>query len=126
MAKSDKFENHELIEIFHEETQELIDKMRKDLMSLSEGQTPSILLRLFRYAHNIKSSSGIVGFEDLEIVTKTLEKIFKAASDRRFVLTDDVIFSLSESVEVCHKLLNKEKVVGYEKSMERLNSILQP
>ncbi len=125
---SDKIDNHELIEVFYGETQELIDKMRKDLLALDKGQetASAILYRLFRYTHIIKSSSAIVGFKDLGKVAQSLEKVFEAASNRRFVLTADVISLFSESIEACQKLLNEEEVVGYSKLLERLNSILQP
>lgn len=125
---SDKIDNHELIEVFYGETQELIDKMRKDLLALDEGRetASAILYRLFRYAHIIKSSAAIVGFEDLGKVVRALEKIFKTASNEKFIMTVDVISLLSESVEACQKLLNEEEVVGYIKLLERLNSVLQP
>lgn len=123
---SEIFDDDELMEAFYEETQNLIDKMRQDLAALSERRVPTILKRFFRYAHIIKSSSGTVGFDDLKKVAQALEKIFKAGSDDKSVITADVIPLLSESVEACQKLLNKEKVVGYKKLLERLNSIIHP
>ncbi len=123
---SEIFDNDDLMEAFYEETQNLIDKMRQDLNALSEQQVPPILQSFFRYAHIIKSSSGTVGFDDLEKVAQALEKIFKAGSDDKSVITAEVIPLLSESIEACQKLLNKEKVVGYKKLLERLNSIIHP
>ena len=121
---SEIFDDDELMEAFYEETQNLIDKMRQDLAALSERRDSNILQNLFRYAHIIKSSSGTVGFDDLKKVAQALEQIFKAGSDDKSVITADVIPLLSESVEACQKLLNKEKVVGYKKLLERLNSII--
>lgn len=123
---SEIFDDDELMEAFYKETQNLIDKMRKDLTALSERRDSNILQNLFRYAHIIKSSSGTVGFDDLKKVAQALEKIFKAVSDDKSVITADVIPLLSESVEACQKLINKEKVVGYKKLLERLNSIIRP
>ncbi len=123
---SEIFDDDELMEAFYEEAQDLIDKMRKDLAALSERRDSIILQNLFRYAHIIKSSSGTVGFDDLKKVAQALEQIFKAGSDDKSVITADVIPLLSESIEACQKLLNKEKVVGYKKLLERLNSIIHP
>jgi two-component system chemotaxis sensor kinase CheA len=123
---SEIFDDDELMEAFYEESQNLIDKMRKDLAALSERRDSNILQNLFRHAHIIKSSSGAVGFDDLKKVAQALEKIFKAGSDDKSVITADFIPLLSESVEACQKLLNKEKVVGYKKLLERLNSIIDP
>ena len=124
-------DNGELMDIFYEETQSLIDEMRQGLSTLSQGQETSedqsaVLRRLFRCAHVIKSSSASVGLDELKKVAATLEKIFKKAGDERFVMTADVISLLSESVEACQKLLNKEEIVGYKELLGRLNSILQP
>ena len=115
-------DNHELMQVFYKEGQDLIEEMRKDLSILSEEPDPEVLRRLFRYAHIVKSSSGSVGFSDLEKVTEALEKIFRAASDERLVISADVIPLLGESVEVCQKLLNREKVASFEELLERLNS----
>ena len=137
------------MDIFYEEAQNLIDEMRSQLSALSQGpktkdqipcssneparsphSTPSnqstALYRLFRCAHNIKSSSRSVGLDKLQKVATVLEKIFKKAGDEDFVMTADAISLLSESVQACQKLLSKEKIAGYDELLDRLNTILQP
>ncbi len=146
---ADITDNGELMDIFYEEVQSLIDQMRQGLSTLSQEretkdkiacssnepfelsqttlQYQSVVLPLlFRCAHIIKSSSASVGLDELKKVAATLEKIFKKASDERFVMTTDVISLLSEGVEVCQRLLNKEEIVGHKELLDRLNSILQP
>ncbi len=142
-------DNGELMDIFYEEAQSLIDEMRQGLSTLSQGQEArdkiacssnepfelsqtalreqsAVLRRLFRCAHIIKSSSASVGLDELSKVAEALEKFFKKAGDERFVMTADIISLLSESVEACQKLLNKEEIVGHKELLGRLNSILQP
>jgi len=146
---ADITDNGELMDIFYEEVQGLVDEMRGNLSTLSQGQETrdeiacssdepfelsqtalrgqsAVLRRLFRCAHIIKSSSASVGLDELKKVAATLEKIFKKASDERFVMTADVISLLSESVEACQRLLNKEEIVGHKELLDRLNNILQP
>ncbi len=123
-------DNGELMDIFYEETQSLIDQMRQGLSTLSQGQETNqnqsaFLHCLFRCAHIIKTSSASVGLDELRKVTEALEKFFKKAGDERFVMTADIISLLSESVETCQKLLNKEEIVGYKELLDRLNNILQ-
>ncbi len=123
-------DNEELMDIFYEETQSLIDEMRGDLSTLSQGQETSrdqsaVLRRLFRCAHVIKTSSASVGLDDLNKVTEALERIFKMAGDERFAMTADIISLLSESVDACRKLLNETEVVGHKELLDRLSSILQ-
>ena len=142
-------DNGELMDIFHEEAQSLIDQARQGLSTLSQeretrdktacssnepfelSQTTLryqsvVLPHLFRCAHIIKSSSASVGLIELSKVAEALERIFKKAGDERFVMTADIISLLSESVEACQKLLNKEEIAGHKELLERLNSILQP
>ncbi len=137
------------MDIFYEEAQSLIDQTRQGLSTLSQGQEArdkiacssdepfelsqttlreqsATLRRLFRCAHTIKSSSASVGLIELSKVAEALEKFFKKAGDERFVMTADIISLLSESVEACQKLLNKEEIAGYKELLNRLNSILQP
>lgn len=128
---ADITDNKELMDIFYEETQNLIDEMRGDLSTLSQGQQTSqdqstALYHLFRCAHNIKSSSRSVGLDKLQKVATVLEKIFKTAGDEEFVMTADAISLLSESVQACQKLLSKEEIAGYDELLDHLNTILQP
>ena len=121
---SDIMNNQQLMDIFYKEAQNLVDEMRKDLSDLREKQESgnhivsvisqpeehsAILNRLFRNAHTIKSNSGIMGFEDLRQTAESLEKIFKTTIDKGDAMNTSAISLLSESVEVCQRLLNGER-----------------
>jgi two-component system chemotaxis sensor kinase CheA len=131
---SDITDNQELMDAFYEEAQNMIGEMRKDLSILGEGLSPhgepreqsSTLSRLFRCAHTFKSSSGVVGFDDLHEVAQALEKIFKEAKDEKLMINADVVSILSDSIEVCQNLLHKGKVVDYKVLLTRLNNFLHP
>lgn len=122
--------NGELMEIFYEETQRLIDEMRRDMSTLSQGiQTSdrsSVARRLFRCAHIVRSSSRAVGLDGLEQISGALERIFKKACDELVPMGGDTISLLCESVEACQRLLNDKEVVGHKELMTRLDGILQP
>ena len=118
---SDITDNQELMDIFYEEAQANIEEMRKDLSTLEEEYVPTIVHRLILCAHNLKSSAGVVGFYDLSKLSSALEKIFKKAKVEETELNTDVISILSHSIEVCQKLLNKEKVVAYKELLSQLN-----
>jgi two-component system chemotaxis sensor kinase CheA len=132
---SDVTNDEELMNVFYEETQSLINEMRKDmptlrgeLVSNDEGQQDksSIICRLYQCAHTIKGSSGIVGFAHLQEVAQALEKTFKAARDNKLKINTGTITLLSESIEVCQKILREEETVDYEEMLKRLGSILRP
>ncbi|MBW1838806.1 MAG: Hpt domain-containing protein [Deltaproteobacteria bacterium] len=114
-------DNQELMDVFYEETQAFIEEMRKHLSTLGEEHVPTILHRLILCAHNLKSSSGIVGFDNLSELAEALEKIFKAAKDEKTILNADLISILSDSIEACQKLLNKEQIVDYKELLSQLN-----
>lgn len=118
---SDKTDSQDLMDIFFEETQSLIDEMRKTLATLGGKKVQSVFYQLFRCVHNIKSSSGAVGFDNLRDIAHVLEKIFKVEMEKKSKIKADVIALFSESVEACQRLLNEEEVAGYEELLERLN-----
>jgi len=155
MAVPEMKDNQELLNVFYEEEQSLIDEMRKHLSALreqsvsnSEGRKkkssvtpssepfalpegkphvdPSVLRSLQRCAHTIKGNSGIVGFAYLEELARPLEMIFKAARDGKITIDAHNVILLSESIEACQKALKGQEIVDREGLLERLNSILRP
>jgi two-component system chemotaxis sensor kinase CheA len=118
---SDKTDSQDLMDIFFEETQSLIDKMKKELSILGGAKVQPVFFQLFRCVHNIKSSSGAVGFDSLRDIAHALEKIFKVEKEKKSKINTDVIALFSEGVEACQRLLNEEEVVGYKELLERLN-----
>jgi two-component system chemotaxis sensor kinase CheA len=124
MAMANINDDQELKSIFLEEAQSLIDQMKRDLSDLREKQesehqidfphgqpdeNPVILSRLLRNAHTIKGNSGIMGFENLRKTAENLENIFKSTRDEENTVTASIISSLAESIEACHRLLNRER-----------------
>lgn len=117
----------ELMEAFYQEAHDLIAEMGKDLSSLCEERDPTILHRLYRCAHTIKSSSGSVGYNELHKMTQALEQIFKAASEGRYEINDEAISLFSASVDACRRLLHEGKeAAGYKGLLERLHSLIHP
>jgi chemotaxis protein histidine kinase CheA len=119
----------DLLEIFNEETKNLIDEMKQDMSILSQpAQTVdqvSVLKRLFRCAHITKSSSRSVGLDSLDQISGSLERIFKKAGDADIMIESDTISLLCESVEACQTLLVGEEVAAYKELTDRLGSILK-
>ncbi len=118
---SDKTDSQDLMDIFFEETQSLIDEMRKELTTLGGEKVQAVFFQLFRCVHNIKSSSGAVGFDSLRDIAQALEKIFRVEEGKKSKINADIIALFSESVEACQRLLNEEEVSGYKELLERLN-----
>ena len=117
-------DDQELMDVFLEEAQDLIDKMRTELSSLSEESNRVNLGNLFRCAHTLKGSSGIVGFDNLHELALSLERTTKAVEDENCEINPELISLLLEGIEACQTLLDGGEVEGIgELIIEQLNRI---
>lgn len=122
-------DNPELIKVFKEEGQDLINKMRENLSLLNRDiryvNEDIRIKELFRCAHTLRGSSGMVaGFHGLGEMARVLVEIFRSAKDGRLKIGPGIIPLLSEGVEACQKLLDREEVGDYEGLVGRLHDIL--
>jgi two-component system, chemotaxis family, sensor kinase CheA len=64
----------EILEVFSEEATERIDRMVETLLALESGHAASDAIdSLFRDAHSIKGSAGMVGLEDVHAIAHQME-----------------------------------------------------
>jgi two-component system chemotaxis sensor kinase CheA len=116
-------DDKELMDVFFKEAHDLIDEMRRELASLSEERNPTNLGNLFRCAHTLKGSSGIVGLNNLHELALALERIAKAMKDGKCEINAELIPLLSEAIEACQALLDEQEVEGYNELMKELGKI---
>jgi len=70
------FDRKELIELFRHEAVEYLALLNDGLTALQQGATsPPLLERLFRVAHTLKGSAGLVGFTDVSTVAHGMEEL---------------------------------------------------
>jgi chemotaxis protein histidine kinase CheA len=113
-------DDQELMDVFFKEAHDLLDEMRRELTSLSEEQNTANLCNLFRCAHTLKSSSGIVGLDNLHELALALERTTKTVKDEKCEINPVIISLFSEGIEACQRLLNGEEVQGYNELIEEL------
>ena len=71
------FENDQYRELFIEEAKEHIDTITKSMLILEkEPENQEVINMLFRSAHTLKGSSGMMGFKDFQELTHAMEDIF--------------------------------------------------
>ncbi len=71
------FENDQYRELFIEEAKEHIDTITKSMLILEkEPENTEVVNMLFRSAHTLKGSSGMMGFKDFQELTHAMEDIF--------------------------------------------------
>ncbi len=66
----------DLIQVFLEESREILDQLEKDLLELEKDQSDAELIaRIFRAAHTIKGSAGLTGLDDISSLAHRLEDV---------------------------------------------------
>jgi len=70
----------EILEVFREEATERLDSMVETLLALESGDAPDDAIdSLFRDAHSIKGSAGMVGIEEVRTIAHTMEDTLEEA-----------------------------------------------
>ncbi len=70
-------DNDQYRELFIEEAKEHIDTLTKSMLILEkEPENQEVLNMLFRSAHTLKGSSGMMGFKDFQELTHAMEDVF--------------------------------------------------
>ena len=103
----------ELMDLFIEETRQMIAEMRQGLATLAgkpgSDDAAATLKVLVRCAHTIAGSSGMAGFGDLQELAHGLEKVLRKLAETRGADTA-LLQPLSETIDDCERLLNGERI----------------
>ena len=99
-------ENEEFIREFLEESEENLDQLDQDFVSLE--QDPSDLARLdsiYRAIHTIKGTSGFFGFSKLGAVAHSAENLMSRLRDGEISLNESLTSALLDSVDAIRAIL---------------------
>jgi len=120
-SADDEFEvDSELLDIFAEEAEELLQNIDASLNNLSNDRNDSdSLWEIRRNAHTFKGSAGIVGLKQLSEVAHRVEDLLDRLAETKCGANDQIIELLHRST-ACLKSL-----VGGERSEELFRSISQ-
>ena len=113
-------------QLFIEEAREHIDMLTKSLLTLEkDSQNIEIVNVLFRSAHTLKSSSGMMGYTDLQELTHAMEDIFDGMRKGNKP-SSNLISGLLECVDALSlKLKNIQNMVQEEIDVASLKGKLQ-
>ena len=113
-------------QLFIEEAREHIDMLTKSLLTLEkDSQNIEIVNVLFRSAHTLKSSSGMMGYTDLQELTHAMEDIFDGMRKGNKP-SRNLISGLLECVDALSlKLKNIQNMVQEEIDVASLKGKLQ-
>lgn len=103
---------------FLEEAREILGVLNDDLVKLEKDpQTSSPLINdIFRYFHNIKGNSGIIGYRELNALTHEAETLLNRIRQGELKATHGIVDALMATVDQISVLLEK---IDVEKGLVR-------
>jgi two-component system chemotaxis sensor kinase CheA len=119
-----------LIQIFTEESQEIIETLEQGLLNLEGGEDLELINAVFRAAHTMKGNAGIVGFDDVVALTHNMEGILHEMRKERMKPDAEVVGLLLSAVDAL-KVMVDSQLAGQtmqapEEIMSALERLLEP
>lgn len=99
----------ELQSVFVEESQRLLEALRRGLAS--GEQLSRLLPELFRCAHTLKGNVKLAGFPEMELIVAPLTEGLRLAKQRG-TMSREQASAVAEAVDACRALLEGRKVAG--------------
>ncbi len=96
----------ELLEIFFLEMEENIEQLEEGLLNLEQDPSSQETLHsIFRAAHTIKGSAGIVGFSNIQNFTHSVEDLLDALRSHEISLTSELFSLLFQATDLLKAML---------------------
>jgi two-component system, chemotaxis family, sensor kinase CheA len=96
----------ELAHIFHDEVTQRLDEMDVTLLEVESGRVGSSAVdSLFRHAHTIKGSAGMLGLDDIAELAHAVEDVLAQVRDAK-VFPPDLALPLMHATEVLRARVN--------------------
>ena len=93
---------------FLEEAREIIESLNTSLLALEkEENTQELVDDIFRYFHNLKGNSGIIGYKELNAVTHAAETLLNKVRNGELKVTNSLIDALLAVVDVMCELVDE-------------------
>jgi two-component system, chemotaxis family, sensor kinase CheA len=100
--------SNEELKVFLEETDDILQTLDEDIIKLEkEEQKDDIIQRVFRAAHTLKGSSGMIGHIRMAEVTHAMENLLDRLRNKKMSLNPHIIDLLLYSLDIL-KLLRTE------------------
>lgn len=138
-----KEELDEILNIFQQESTEIIASMDDKLLALEQnGKNPELAMQLFRDAHSLKGSARMLGFEKIQDIAHKIEDIISLVREDKLSITPNIADTISQTLEFISMLISKtvenkqeyvtpeidtyvEKLVNIANSYEKFASLVE-
>lgn len=103
-----KEELNEILNIFQQESAEIISSMDGKLLLLEQGEYNSdIAIQLFRDAHSLKGSARMLGFNHIQNIAHKIEDVISLIKENKIKATSNITQVISDCLEFVMVLINK-------------------
>ncbi|MHB8841683.1 MAG: Hpt domain-containing protein, partial [Candidatus Aquicultor sp.] len=93
------------LKVFVQEAEELIQQLDENVLRLEkEGQNPELMQEIFRAAHTLKGSSGMLGHERMAELTHAMETLFDKLRKDELAVSTELIDLLLDCLDALKTL----------------------
>ena len=123
-------EIEQYMEIFVQEAKEQLEIITQSLLDLEKNpENQEVVNEIFRAAHTLKGSSGMIGFTDIQELTHKMEDVFDSIRKGLTKPSPDLIDILFECVDALEKRVNhiemgERKEENFSYLVEKLESCI--
>ena len=115
----------ELLQVFLEESEEELRELESGLIRLEEENADTETInRVFRAAHTIKGSAGLVGLEQVSNFTHTIENILDRIRNNDLRITKTLISNLLNAADILKRMISSS-VSGEEVQADEIESVIR-
>jgi two-component system, chemotaxis family, sensor kinase CheA len=121
----------EELKVFLEETDDILQTLDEDIIKLEkEDQKDDIIQRVFRAAHTLKGSSGMIGHIRMAEVTHAMENLLDKIRNKKMILNPNIVDLLLHSLDILKVLrteINQEEDSDIDISIivKRINEVIE-
>ncbi|HSA06317.1 MAG TPA: hybrid sensor histidine kinase/response regulator [Candidatus Gastranaerophilales bacterium] len=125
-------EIEEILNIFREESEEQLQKLNKNLLSLEANpKDHTAISELFREAHSLKGAARMIGLDDIQSIAHKLEDVFGQAKEGYLRITPEIIDVMCRAVDYISSIIirsietrGKAEAPEIDKVIESLENIV--
>jgi two-component system chemotaxis sensor kinase CheA len=119
----------ELIEVFIEESTEILESLDQNLLKLEqqikwENPDPELVNEIFRSLHTLKGNSGLASADKIKELTHKMEFLLDLLRKNKILLTDAFVDVLFKGVDTV-KILLKEISTGIDQKVNLSDLLIQ-
>ena len=98
----------EILNIFREETDEIIDKLNNNLLRLENTpKDKEILVYMFRDAHSLKGAARMIGFNNIQRLAHKVEDVLGLAKENKISINHTISDILYKSLDFLSDIIQK-------------------